>query len=179
MSVLCGVCYLCANISDITCVTRFGLWYVVTYVSLSVICGVRSLCVHVSSVWYVYVCQCIWHLVCDVYYMCPCVWHLVCDVCYVCSCVWHLVCDVCYVCPCAWHLVCDVCYVCPCVWRLVYDVCYVCPCVWYLVCGGHVQDVHEEADSPTCLSILLSLMAKSRMFIKKLVTLPVYPSSCP
>ena len=32
-----------------------------------------------------------------------------------------------------------------------------------------VKDVHEEAGGPTCLSILLSLMAKSRMFTKKLV----------
>ena len=32
-----------------------------------------------------------------------------------------------------------------------------------------VQDVHEEAGGPTCLSILRSLMAKSRMFMKKLV----------
>ena len=37
------------------------------------------------------------------------------------------------------------------------------------VLNGQVQDVHEEAGGPTCLSILLSLMAKSRMFMKKLV----------
>ena len=47
------------------------------------------------------------------------------------------------------------------------------------VLNGQDQDVHEEAGGPTCLSILLSSIAKTGMFIKNLVTLPVYPSSCP